>query len=147
MAAPALRAARGPRRVPDGEVRPRGGAHGRGASPSHPPRHVGRRMHANHREDKEAAFAGDIVAVVGLKHAATGDTLCDPADPVVLESMTFPTPVISVAIEPKTKADQEKLSNALGKLSDEDPTFVVKYDDETGQTIMSGMGELHLEIL
>ncbi len=104
-------------------------------------------MHANHREDKDAAFAGDIVAVVGLKHAATGDTLCDPAKPVVLESMTFPTPVISVAIEPKTKADQEKLATALMKLSDEDPTFVVKYDDETGQTIMSGMGELHLEIL
>jgi elongation factor G len=104
-------------------------------------------MHANHREDKEAAFAGDIVAVVGLKHSTTGDTLCDPSQPVLLESMTFPTPVISMSIEPKTKSDQDKLSNALAKLSDEDPTFVVKYDDETGQTIMSGMGELHLEIL
>ncbi|HEX9121845.1 MAG TPA: elongation factor G [Actinomycetota bacterium] len=104
-------------------------------------------MHANHREDKEAAFTGDIVAVVGLKHSTTGDTLCNPADPIVLESISFPTPVISVAVEPKTKADQDKLGNALAKLADEDPTFVVKYDDETGQTIISGMGELHLEIL
>jgi elongation factor G len=104
-------------------------------------------MHANHREDMEAAFTGDIVAVVGLKHSSTGDTLCEPADPIVLESISFPTPVISVAIEPKTKADQDKLGNALGKLADEDPTFVVKYDDETGQTVISGMGELHLEIL
>ncbi|HEX7464315.1 MAG TPA: elongation factor G, partial [Actinomycetota bacterium] len=104
-------------------------------------------MHANHREDKEAAFTGDIVAIVGLKHSTTGDTLCNPSDPIVLESISFPTPVISVAVEPKTKADQEKLGNALGKLADEDPTFVVKYDDETGQTIISGMGELHLEIL
>src|SRR5205823_14658320 len=78
-------------------------------------------MHANHREDMDAAFAGDIVAVVGLKHSTTGDTLCDPAKPVVLESMTFPTPVISVAIEPKTKADQDKLPNGLAKLADEDP--------------------------
>ena len=110
---------------------------------------VGRilQMHANHREDREAAFTGDIVAVVGLKHSTTGDTLCDPANPIVLESIAFPTPVISVAVEPKTKADQDKLGNALGKLADEDPTFVVKYDDETGQTIISGMGELHLEIL
>ncbi|HEX9716505.1 MAG TPA: elongation factor G [Actinomycetota bacterium] len=110
---------------------------------------VGRilQMHANHREDKEAAFTGDIVAVVGLKHSTTGDTLCHPANPIVLESIAFPTPVISVAVEPKTKADQDKLGNALGKLADEDPTFVVKYDDETGQTIISGMGELHLEIL
>jgi len=110
---------------------------------------VGRilQMHANHREDKEAAFTGDIIAVVGLKHSTTGDTLCDPANPIVLESIAFPTPVISVAVEPKTKADQDKLGNALGKLADEDPTFVVKYDDETGQTIISGMGELHLEIL
>src|SRR5213593_2019116 len=104
-------------------------------------------MHANHREDKEAAFTGDIVAVVGLKHTTTGDTLCDPANPVVLESMHFPTPVVSVAIEPKTKADQDKLSVALQKLADEDPTFVVKVNDETGQTLISGMGELHLEVL
>ncbi|HEX9824709.1 MAG TPA: elongation factor G [Actinomycetota bacterium] len=104
-------------------------------------------MHANHREDKEAVFAGDIVAAVGLKHSTTGDTLCDPSKPIILESMTFPAPVISVAIEPKTKADQEKLTGALGRLSDEDPTFVVKFDDETGQTVISGMGELHLEVL
>ena len=104
-------------------------------------------MHANHREDMEAAFTGDIVAVVGLKHSTTGDTLCDPANPIILESISFPTPVISVAVEPKTKADQDKLGNALAKLADEDPTFVVKYDEETGQTIISGMGELHLEIL
>ncbi|HXF56970.1 MAG TPA: elongation factor G [Actinomycetota bacterium] len=110
---------------------------------------VGRilQMHANHREDKEAAFTGDIVAVVGLKHTTTGDTLCDPADPVVLESMTFPTPVVSVAIEPKTKADQDKLSAALARLADEDPTFQVKFNEETGQTLISGMGELHLEVL
>jgi len=104
-------------------------------------------MHANHREDMDAAFTGDIVAVVGLKHSTTGDTLCDPSQPIVLESISFPTPVISVAVEPKTKADQDKLGVALGKLSDEDPTFIVKYDEETGQTIISGMGELHLEIL
>jgi elongation factor G len=104
-------------------------------------------MHANHREDKEAAFTGDIVAVVGLKHTTTGDTLCDPAEPIILESITFPTPVISVAVEPKTKADQDKLTGALQKLADEDPTFVVKFDEETGQTILSGMGELHLEVL
>src|SRR3989440_5538590 len=104
-------------------------------------------MHANHREDKEAAFTGDIVAVVGLKHTTTGDTLADPAEPIVLESMTFPTPVVSVAIEPKTKADQEKLATALAKLADEDPTFHVKFNDETGQTLISGMGELHLEVL
>ena len=104
-------------------------------------------MHANHREDKEAAYTGDIVAVVGLKHATTGDTICDPDQPVILENITFPTPVISVAVEPRTKADQDKLGNGLAKLSDEDPTFVVKYDDETGQTVISGMGELHLDIL
>src|SRR5262245_14695038 len=104
-------------------------------------------MHANHREDKEAAYTGDIVAVVGLKHSTTGDTICDPDDQVVLESISFPTPVISVAVEPKTKADQDKLGNGLAKLADEDPTFVVKFDDETGQTVISGMGELHLEIL
>jgi elongation factor G len=104
-------------------------------------------MHANHREDLEAAFTGDIVAVVGLKHSSTGDTLADPANPIVLESISFPTPVISVAVEPKTKADQDKLGTGLGKLADEDPTFVVKYDDETGQTVISGMGELHLDII
>src|SRR5262245_11554937 len=104
-------------------------------------------MHANHREDKEAAYTGDIVAVVGLKHATTGDTICDPDHQVVLESISFPTPVISVAVEPKTKADQDKLGSGLAKLADEDPTFVVKYDDETGQTVISGMGELHLDII
>jgi elongation factor G len=104
-------------------------------------------MHANHREDMEAAYTGDIVAVVGLKHATTGDTICDPDNPVVLESITFPIPVISVAVEPKTKADQEKLSAALAKLSDEDPTFMVRFDEETGQTVISGMGELHLDII
>jgi elongation factor G len=104
-------------------------------------------MHANHREDKDAAFTGDIVAVVGLKHSITGDTLADPANPIILESISFPTPVISVAVEPKTKADQDKLGTGLGKLADEDPTFVVKYDDETGQTVISGMGELHLDII
>ncbi|MGZ8593420.1 MAG: elongation factor G [Actinomycetota bacterium] len=104
-------------------------------------------MHANHREDREAAFTGDIVAVVGLKHSITGDTLAEPAKPIILESISFPTPVISVAVEPKTKADQDKLGTGLGKLSDEDPTFVVKYDDETGQTVISGMGELHLDII
>jgi elongation factor G len=104
-------------------------------------------MHANHREDKEAAFTGDIVAIVGLKHSSTGDTLADPSNPIVLESISFPTPVISVAVEPKTKADQDKLGTGLGKLAEEDPTFVVKYDDETGQTVISGMGELHLDII
>ncbi len=104
-------------------------------------------MHANHREDKDAVFAGDIVAVVGLKHTLTGDTLCDPSDPVLLEQMTFPTPVIDVAIEPKSKADSDKLGNALQRLSEEDPTFRVHTDEETGQTIISGMGELHLDVL
>jgi elongation factor G len=104
-------------------------------------------MHANHREDMAAAYTGDIVAVVGLKHATTGDTISDPDDPVVLESISFPTPVISVAVEPKTKADQDKLGTGLGKLADEDPTFVVRFDDETGQTVISGMGELHLDII
>src|SRR5688500_7038227 len=104
-------------------------------------------MHANHREDKDAVFTGDIVAAVGLKHTSTGDTLCDPSRPIILESMSFPVPVISVAIEPKTKADQDKLGQALGKLSDEDPTFLVRNDEETGQTIISGIGELHLEVL
>jgi elongation factor G len=104
-------------------------------------------MHANHREDKDAVFAGDIVAVVGLKQTLTGDTLCDPNDPVLLEEMNFPTPVIDVAIEPKSKADSDKLGNALQKLSEEDPTFRVHTDEDTGQTIISGMGELHLEVL
>jgi elongation factor G len=110
---------------------------------------VGRvlQMHANHREDKEAVYAGDIVAAVGLKHTATGDTLSDPSHPILLERMEFPAPVISVAIEPKTKADQDKLGKALGALSEEDPTFQVRTDDDTGQTIISGMGELHLEVL
>jgi elongation factor G len=104
-------------------------------------------MHANHREDKDAVFAGDIVAAVGLKNTTTGDTLCDPGHPIVLERMEFPEPVISVAIEPKTKVDQDKLGKALGALSEEDPTFQVRTDDETGQTIISGMGELHLDVL
>jgi elongation factor G len=104
-------------------------------------------MHANKREELAEISAGDIVAVVGLKHSATGDTLCDTRHPLQLEMMDFPEPVISVAIEPKTKADEIKLSEALARLSDEDPTFVVKYDSDTGQTLISGMGELHLEIL
>lgn len=105
------------------------------------------RMHANHREDVEEIYAGEIAAVIGLKSTRTGDTLTDEGDPIILERMEFPEPVISVAIEPKTKADQEKLSEALSKLSDEDPTFRVSSDQETRQTIISGMGELHLEIL
>ena len=104
-------------------------------------------MHANHREDKDSVFAGDIVAVVGLKQTLTGDTLCDPSDQVVLEEMNFPAPVIDVAIEPKSKADSDKLGNGLQRLAEEDPTFRVHTDDETGQTIISGMGELHLEVL
>ncbi len=104
-------------------------------------------MHANTRVDLDACFAGDIVAAVGLKQTTTGDTLCDPAQPVVLESLTFPEPVIHVAVEPKTKADQDKLSKALFALSEEDPTFRVHSDEETGQTVISGMGELHLEVL
>ncbi|MHB1517764.1 MAG: elongation factor G [Acidimicrobiales bacterium] len=104
-------------------------------------------MHANSREDLDAVYAGDIVAVVGLKQTTTGDTLCDPDHPVVLESLTFPEPVIHVAVEPKTKADQDKLGRALFSLSEEDPTFRVKSDEETGQTVISGMGELHLEVL
>jgi elongation factor G len=110
---------------------------------------VGRilQMHANHREDKDCIFAGDIVAVVGLKNTTTGDTLSDPAHPVLLESLEFPEPVIHVAVEPKTKADQDKLSKALFALSEEDPTFRVRTDEETGQTVISGMGELHLEVL
>jgi elongation factor G len=104
-------------------------------------------MHANTREDLDATFSGDIVAAVGLKQTTTGDTLCDPDNPVILESLTFPEPVIHVAVEPKTKADQDKLSKALYSLSEEDPTFRVQSDEETGQTVISGMGELHLEVL
>jgi len=104
-------------------------------------------MHANKREEISSVGAGQIVAVMGLKDTKTGHTLCDPQHPVVLESMTFPNPVIEVAIEPKTKSDQEKLGIAIQRLSDEDPTFTVKTDEETGQTIIAGMGELHLEIL
>ncbi|MBM2839508.1 MAG: fusA [Bacteroidetes bacterium] len=105
------------------------------------------RMHANTREDVEQAYAGDIVAAVGLKHTRTGDTLCDESDPVILEKMTFPDPVIHVAIEPKTKADQEKMGEAMAKLAEEDPTLRISTNEETGQTIISGMGELHLEII
>jgi elongation factor G len=104
-------------------------------------------MHANKREELPRAGAGDIIAVAGLKQTTTGDTLADPAKPIVLESMTFPAPVIDVAIEPKTKADQVKLGTAIQKLAEEDPTFRVQNDEETGQTVISGMGELHLEIL
>jgi elongation factor G len=104
-------------------------------------------MHANKREEMESAGAGMIIAVMGLKDTTTGDTLCDADKPVILESMDFPAPVISVAIEPKTKADQEKLGVAIQSLAEEDPTFHVKSDEETGQTVISGMGELHLEIL
>ncbi|MBU1225794.1 MAG: elongation factor G, partial [Actinobacteria bacterium] len=105
------------------------------------------RMHANHREEVEDIFTGDIVAAVGLKNTTTGDTLASVGAPIQLESMVFPAPVISVAIEPKTKADQDKLGDALHRLSEEDPTFLVRSDEETGQTIIAGMGELHLEIL
>ena len=110
---------------------------------------VGRllQMHANHREERDEVFAGDIAAAIGLKDTKTGDTLCDPDHPIILEAMKFPEPVIDVAIEPKTKADQDKLSAGLAKLAEEDPTFRVHIDQETGQTIISGMGELHLEII
>ena len=110
---------------------------------------VGRilQMHANHREEMQEIYAGGIGALVGMKYTTTGDTLCDPEKPVILESITFPEPVISIAIEPKTKADQEKMGIALKKLSAEDPTFRVRSDEETGQTIISGMGELHLDII
>ncbi len=104
-------------------------------------------MHANHREDIDEVGAGDIAAVVGLKSTFTGDTLCDPERPVVLEAIEFPEPVISVAIEPRTKADQDRMGGALQRLSEEDPTFRVRTDEATGQTIISGMGELHLEVL
>ena len=104
-------------------------------------------MHANNREEIKEVFAGDIAAAVGLKDATTGDTLCAPTNPIILEQMIFPEPVISQAVEPKTKADQEKMALALGRLAQEDPSFRVKSDEESGQTIISGMGELHLEIL
>ena len=104
-------------------------------------------MHANQREDLDVAMAGDIVAGLGFKTVTTGDTLCDRSDPIVLERMEFPEPVIHVAIEPKTKSDQEKLGKALKSLSGEDPTFRIRSDEETGQTVISGMGELHLEVL
>ncbi|MEE9285149.1 MAG: elongation factor G [Dehalococcoidia bacterium] len=105
------------------------------------------RLHANHREDVDETFAGDIVAALGLKLTLTGDTLCDVRHPIVLETIKFPLPVISVAIEPATRAEQDKMSEILRRLGDEDPTFQVRQDDETGQTIISGMGELHLEVL
>ena len=105
------------------------------------------RMHANHREEVDEVATGDIAAVVGLKDTSTGDTLCDEKNPIILESMEFPEPVIDIAIEPKTKADQDKLGLSLGRLAEEDPTFRVHTDEETGQTIISGMGELHLEII
>src|SRR6185436_14247927 len=105
------------------------------------------KMHANKREEISEVWAGDIAAAVGLKNVTTGDTICDPKHPVVLEAMSFPEPVIAVSIEPKTKADQEKLGMALGKLMQEDPTFRVHTDKDTGQTLINGMGELHLEII
>ena len=105
------------------------------------------RMHANHREDVESVSSGDIVAAVGLKNTFTGDTLCDKAHPVILETISFPEPVISVAIEPKTKDDQDRMGETLNRLAEEDPTFRIRYDQETGQTIISGMGELHLEVI
>lgn len=105
------------------------------------------RMHANHREDIDEIRAGDICAAVGLRNTFTGDTLCDAAHPILLESITFPTPVIDIAIEPKTRADQDKMAIALGKLAEEDPTFRVRTDPESGQTIISGMGELHLDVI
>ncbi|MGV2720000.1 UNVERIFIED_CONTAM: EF-Tu/IF-2/RF-3 family GTPase, partial [Klebsiella pneumoniae] len=110
---------------------------------------VGRilQMHANHREEIQTVYSGDIAAAVGLKDTTTGDTLCDEKAPVILESMEFPEPVISVAIEPKSKADQDKMGIGLSKLAEEDPTFRTRTDEETGQTIISGMGELHLEII
>ena len=116
---------------------------------THKTERIGRlvKMHANKREDVNEILAGDICAIVGLKEPKTGDTLCDPGHPIALGAITFPEPVISVAIEPKTKADQEKMGIALSKLADEDPTFKVRTDEESGQTIISGMGELHLEIL
>src|SRR6185436_4998140 len=110
---------------------------------------VGRllQMHANKREEIKEVWAGDIAAAVGLKHVRTGETICDERSPIVLESMDFPEPVIQLAIEPKTKADQEKLGTALARLAQEDPTFRINVDQETAQTVISGMGELHLEII
>ena len=110
---------------------------------------VGRivQMHANHRKEIDEVYAGDIAAIVGFKDTTTGDTICDPDHPIILESMEFPEPVISVAIEPKSKASQDKMMIALGKLAEEDPTFRTYTDPETGQTIISGMGELHLDII
>ncbi|MGH9786489.1 MAG: elongation factor G, partial [Terriglobia bacterium] len=105
------------------------------------------KMHANKREDIEEVFAGDIAAAVGLKNVSTGDTICYPQAPIILESIEFPNPVISVSVEPRTKADQDKLGVALGKLAQEDPTFKIHVDPDTGQTLISGMGELHLEII
>jgi elongation factor G len=104
-------------------------------------------MHSNHRKDIDVVYAGDIAAVIGVKNTTTGDTLCDENHPIILESMEFPDPVISVAVEPATKNDQEKMGVALQKLAEEDPTFRVRTDQETGQTIISGMGELHLQII
>src|SRR5436305_5950517 len=113
------------------------------------PERIGRllRMHANHREDIDEIRAGDICAAVGLRNTFTGDTLCDPQKPVILESINFPRPVIDIAIEPKTRADQDKMAIALNKLTEEDPTFQLRTDPESGQTIISGMGELHLEVI
>ncbi|MCE1776845.1 elongation factor G, partial [Enterobacter hormaechei] len=110
---------------------------------------VGRmvQMHANQREEIKEVRAGDIAALIGMKDVTTGDTLCNADKPIILERMDFPEPVISLSVEPKTKADQEKMGIALGKLAQEDPSFRVKTDEETGQTIISGMGELHLDIL
>jgi elongation factor G len=105
------------------------------------------RMHANEREDVQEVFAGDIAAIIGPKNTFTGDTLCDPNHPILLEAIKFPEPVIDVAVEPKTKDDQDKLGVALSRLAEEDPTFRVRYDPETGQTLISGMGELHLEVI
>ena len=104
-------------------------------------------MHANHREEMESTSAGNICAAVGLKNTFTGDTICEATKQVILEPPRFPDPVVSVAIEPMTRADQDKLDDAMRKISDEDPTFVVRSNTETGQTIISGMGELHLEVL
>ena len=104
-------------------------------------------MHANHREEREEIGAGEIAAVVGLKKTTTGDTLATETAPIQLESMAFPEPVISVAVEPKSKADQDKLGTGLQRLAEEDPTFRVRTDEETGQTLIAGMGELHLEII
>ena len=104
-------------------------------------------MHANKRNELDEVFSGDIAAAVGFKLTSTGDTICDEQHPIILESMEFPEPVISVAIEPKTKASQGKMGEALAKLAEEDPTFRVRTNEETGQTIISGMGELHLEII